>query len=150
MLDGPDSLQAEQIGENSLHHPSVGQHVGNATGHAQVIFQHHEFAAGQPDQIGADHRDIDVARHLQSAHLAAKVLAAVNHFAGNHSFGKNAAFVVNIPQKQIESSDPLRQSTFDVGPFRAGDEARQKIVGKDSLGSLLPAIYREGDALIQE
>ena len=35
-------------------------------------------------------------------------------------------------------------------PLRAGDDARQKIVGKNPLGPFLAAVDREGDALVQE
>jgi hypothetical protein len=78
------------------------------------------------------------------------VFAAKNNFAGHDAVGKNAAFVVNVAQEKIERGDALRQSVFDVGPFRAGDDAGQQIVGKDSLCSLFAAINGESDALIEK
>ncbi len=122
MLDRPHSLQAEQVGENPFHHPAVGEHVGDAAGHSQIIFQHHKFAAGRRIRSEPDDRDVDIARDLQSAHLPAKVFTAVNHFARNHSLGKNAAFVVDVAQEKIQRRDPLGKPTFDEVPLGAGDQ----------------------------
>ena len=103
-----------------------------------------------PDQVGPDHRDVNITRHLQSAHLAPEMLAAVHDFARHGAVRKNAAFVVNIAQEQVERGNALGQSAFDAAPFRAGDQAGQQVIGKDALRPLLPAVDREGDALVQK
>src|SRR6185295_5464346 len=122
MLDGAYALAAKQIGKNTLHHPAVGQHVGNSAGHAEVVFQDHELATGHPDQVRPDHCDIYIARHLQPTHLAAEVSAAIDDLAGYDAVGENAAFVVNIAQEEIEGRYALGQSAFDATPLRAGNE----------------------------
>ncbi len=150
VLDGPHALQAKQIGENPLHDPAVGQHVGDAAGHAQIVFQHHELAAGQANQVRAYYRDVNVARHLQPAHLPPEVPAAVNNFAGHDAVGENAPLVIDVAQKEIQRRDALRQAAFDVVPLGAGDQARDQVIGKNPLCALSPTVNREGNALIQE
>ncbi len=39
---------------------------------------------------------------------------------------------------------------FDAVPFRAGNQAGQKIIRKDFLGPLFATVNREGDALVEE
>ena len=112
--------------------------------------RYHKLAAGQADQVRPDHGDVNIARHLQPAHLSPEMPAAVNDFAGHGAIGKNAAFVINVAQKQIERGNALGQAALDEAPFRAGNQAGQEIVRKDLLGAFFPSINREGDALVQK
>src|SRR4029077_14508383 len=133
MLDRAYSIPLKQLRKDSLHDTAVGQHVRHTARHSQVVFEDHKLAAGQADQIGSDNGDIHITWHLQSAHLPPKVFAAVHDLPRYHAVGEDSPLVVNIPEEQVECSDPLGQTTFDVRPFRAGDDARQKVVWKDSL-----------------
>ena len=65
VLDGPHAVALKQLRKRPLHDPPVGEHVTHARGHAQVIFENDKLAGIQPKQIGADDRDVNVARHLQ-------------------------------------------------------------------------------------
>ena len=47
MIDGPDAVILKHGGENALQNFAIGQHVGNAAGHAQIVFQDGEAAIGQ-------------------------------------------------------------------------------------------------------
>ena len=89
MIDGPDAIIPEQSREDALQNLAVGQHVGDAAGHAQIVFQHGEAAIGQANQIGSANAYIDVARDTQSAHFAAEVAATVDQFAGNDAVGQD-------------------------------------------------------------
>ena len=53
------------------------EHVGHAARHAQVVFEHGEPAVGEAHQVGTHHVYVDVARHLDAAHLAAEVMRQV-------------------------------------------------------------------------
>src|SRR6185437_11101138 len=150
MLDGAYALAAKQIGKNTLHHPAVGQHIGNSAGNAQVVFENYKLAAGHSDQVRPDHRDIYIARHLQPTHLAAEVSAAIDDLAGYDAVGENAAFVVNIAQEEIEGGDALGQAAFDAVPLRAGNQAGQQIIRKDFLGPFLAPVNRAGNALVRK
>ena len=63
---------------------------------------------------------------------------------------EDLAFVINVMQKQIKGGDSLGKPFFDVLPLRRGDQARQQIVGKDSLCSFAVPVDVEGDALSKE
>ncbi len=150
MLDRPHPVRAEEQRKSPLHDAPVGEHVRDAAGYAQVVFEHHELAALQAQQVGAGDRDVNIARHLQAAHLAAEVLTAVDDLARHKTLVQDLALVVDIVQEEIERRDPLRQSLLDMRPFLAGHDARQQIVGEDALRAFFPAIDGKSNALGQK
>ena len=151
VIDRPHAVAFEEAGEHPLHDLPVGEHVGDAARHAQVVLEHGEPAAGAvADEIGAGDRDVGVAAHAQAAHLPAVVRAAVDQVARHDPFGEDAAVVVDVLQEEIERVDALRQTALEVLPLRAGQHARQQIVREDPLRALVVAVHREGDALVEE
>ncbi len=58
--------------------------------------------------------------------------------------------MVDVFQKHVQGGDALRQSLLDLAPFIGRDDPWKKVIGKDALGSLLVAVNRESDALMQE
>ena len=147
VLDGPHAVAREKLRKGALHHAAVGEHVADARGHAQIVFEHHELAGVQAQQIGADDGDVDVARHLQAAHLAPVVLATVDQLARNDAVGEDFGVGVDVAQKKIERGDALRQSALDAVPLLGGDQPRQQVVREDALGAFVAAVDGEGDAL---
>ena len=150
MLDGPHAVALKELRKGPLHHAAVGEHVAHAGGHAQIVFEHHKLAVVQPQQIRAHHRDVDVARHLQAAHLAPVVLAAVDQFARHHAVVQDLGVEVDIAQEKIERRDALRQAALDAVPLLGRNQPRQQVVGKDALGALVAPVDGEGDALGEE
>ena len=147
VLDGPHAIAVEELRKGALHDAAVGEHVAHAGGHAQVVFQHHELAVVEAEQVGADHRNVDVARHLHAAHLAAKVLAAIDQVARDDAVVEDFGFGVDIAEEEIERGDALGEAALDAVPLLRGDETRQQIVGEDALGAFFAAVDGEGDAL---
>ena len=150
MLDRAHARAAEHRREGAAHHIAVGQHVGDAGRHAQIVFEHDKFAVFVADQIGAADIHIGAVRHREPAHLAAVMLGAVDHAARHQAVLQHAAVAVDVVQEKIEREDALLQAGFEARPFRRGDDARQQIGRNDPLGRLIVAIDREGDALMQE
>ena len=150
MVDGPDAVVAEHRGEDALEDFAIGQHVGNAAGHAQVVFEDGEAAIGQAHKVGAADADVNVARDVEAAHFAAEVLAAVDQVARDDAFGKDAAFVIDVAEEEIEGGQALREAFFDLRPFVSGNDSRNQIVGEDALGAFFAAVHREGDAFLEE
>src|SRR4051812_19438041 len=101
MLNWTNALLTKQIRENSLHHPAVGQHVRDPAGHPQIVFQYHKLATWHSDQVRSDDSHVNIARYLQSSHLPPEVFTAVDNLTRHGAIGKNAAFVINVPKKQI-------------------------------------------------
>src|ERR1043166_7235408 len=99
MINGEDTVIAEERGEDALENLAVGQHVGNATGNAQVVFEYGELAVRQTDEIGTADADVNIARDIEAAHLSAEVSAAVDQLAGNHALGEDAAFVIDVAEE---------------------------------------------------
>ena len=117
VLDGAHAVAVEELREGALHDAAVGEHVTHAGGHAQIIFENDEFAGVEAEQVGADDGDVDVARHLQAAHLAAIVLATVDKVARNDVVIENLGVRVDIAEKKIERGDALGQAALDAVPF---------------------------------
>ncbi len=150
VVDGPDAVVLKQGGEDALQDFAVGQHVGDAAGDAQIVFEDGEAAVGQADQVGAADVDVDVARDAKAAHLAPEVTAAIDQFARHDAIVEDLAFVIDIFQEEVEGGDALGQAVLDLRPFARGNDAREQIVGEDALGAFLVAVDGEGDAFMEE
>ena len=150
VIDRADAVAREEAGEDPLHHLPVGEHVGHAARHAQVVLEHGEAAVLDADQVGAGHGHVDVAADAHAAHLAPVVRAAVDQLARDDAFREDLALVVDVLQEQVEGEQPLRQPALDDAPLGAGDDPRQDVVGEDPLGAFVVAVDREGHALVQE
>src|SRR5579864_1560696 len=96
MVDWAHAIAAKQRGEHSLHHLAVGNHIGNAAWHTQVVLQYCEASTRELYKVGADYGHVDIVWHLQSAHLATELPATVDERTRYYSGGQNAAFVVNV------------------------------------------------------
>ena len=150
MVDGPDAVVLKHRREDALENFAVRQHVGNAAGDAEIVFEDGEVAVGHADEIGAADADVDVARDVEAAHFAAEMFTGINEFAGNDAFGEDAAFVINVAEEKIQGGEALRQAALDLCPLVSGDDAWDQIVGEDSLGAFFAAVNGEGDAFLQE
>ena len=150
MLDRPHAGTAEDRRERASHHLAVGEHVGDARRHAQIVFEHDERAVFAPHDVRSADVDIGVERHRQAAHLAPVMLRAVDQIARHEAVVQDPPVVVDVLQEKIERRDALLQACFEPVPFRGRDDARQKIGRDDSFGRLIVAVDREGDALMQE
>src|SRR6266496_4350709 len=139
MIDGPHAVVAEHTRKHSLDHLAVGQHVRDAAGNAQIVFEYREAPVFESHQIRAYYRNVDAARHVQATHLAR-----------DNAVLENLAFVIKVFEKQVERGDALSQAAFDGGPLSAGEDARQHIVGENLLGALFTAIHGEGYSLMQK
>src|SRR6202035_2359628 len=148
MFDRAYGTASKKKRKELLHHHAVGEHVGHAARDAKIIFEHREIAVRQAHNVRTHHRDIYVARNLQTAHLPAELPATVNHFARDDAVGEDVALVVHIAQKQIERGDALGQAALDEGPLVVGNDARQQVVRENSLGAFIITVDGEGYPLI--
>ena len=57
------------------------------------------------------------ARDVEAAHFAAEVFAAINQLARDDAFGEDAAFVIDVVEKEIERGDALRQAAVRSAPI---------------------------------
>jgi hypothetical protein len=119
VLDGPHAIALKELRKGPLHHAAVGEHVTHAGGHAQIVFKHHKLAGVQAQQVGADDGDVDVARHLQAAHLAPVVLATVDQLARHDAVVEDLGVGVDVAQEEIERGDALGEAALDAVPLRA-------------------------------
>src|ERR1035437_3321478 len=89
VLDGPHAVALKELWEGPLHHAAVGEHVANAGGNAQVVFEDDKLAGVEAEQVGAHDSDVDIARDLEAAHLTPVVLATVDEIAWDDAVGED-------------------------------------------------------------
>ena len=150
VLDGADAVALEELREGALHDAAIGEHVTDAGGNAEIVFEDDEFAGVEAEQVGADDGDVDVARDLEAAHLAAVVLATVDKLAGDDAVSEDFGVGVDVAQEEVEGGDALGEAALDAVPLLGGDEAGEQVVGEDALGAFIAAVDGEGDALGEE
>ena len=128
LLDHLHAALAEQFGKKALHHFPSHQHVRYAAGHAQIIFENHELARRNTDQIGSGDCDVRVLADVEAADLAAEALAAIDYFPWDDAV--------------IQGCDALLQAALDARPFVPREDAAQQIIGEDLFGASFPALNR--------
>src|SRR5579864_129181 len=99
MIDGANSVIAKESGKYPLQDFSISEHVRNAAGNPQVVFEDRKTPIGQARQIGATEAYINVARDAEAAHLTAKVPATVDKSARHDPRCKYSAVIVDIFQE---------------------------------------------------
>ena len=107
----------KRCGKDALHHAAVGEHVADAGGDAEIVFEHDELSRFEADEVGAADGDVDVARDLEALHLAAVVLAGVDDLAGDDAVVEDAALVVDVFEEEVKGDDALGEAALDGGPF---------------------------------
>ena len=147
--DAANAVAAENAAQAALERAPVGQHVGHAGRHSQVVFQHFEALFGS-HQVGSAQRHVHAVRGLDAAHFDAVLRAAAHQIQGRHAIGQDPARAVHVGQEQIQGLEPLLQPALDEVPLRGRDQPGQKIDWNDPLLGPLFAVHGEGDPLMQE
>ena len=113
VLHRQDRQAVEHLREGPLHHLAVFQHVGDARGTAEVVFQHVDRAVGVAHQVGA--RDVapDALGRLQAGAAVQKALARLGHVLGKDAVADDLLLVVHVVDEQVQRADPLLQPVLD-------------------------------------
>lgn len=68
MVDGRDTLGGKQFGEQAHHHLAVFEHVADAAGGPQVVFQHEIAAIAVTHQVDTGDMGIQPTVQVQALH----------------------------------------------------------------------------------
>src|ERR1700675_1998309 len=93
---GANSIVAKERGKYLLQNFTISEHVRNAAGHPQVVFEDCKAPIWQTHQIGATDAHISIAWDVEAAHLGAKRTATVDQLTRDTPRGKNSAVVVDV------------------------------------------------------
>ena len=99
MVDGPDTVILKHGRENALENLTIGQHVGDAAGDAEIVFEYGEAAIGKVNQIGAANIDVNIARDAEAAHFAPEVATTIDEVARNDAVVEDFSFAVDVFQE---------------------------------------------------
>ena len=125
MIDGQHFGGLKSFGENARHDQPVLQHVGNAAGSANVIFQDVKLTGlGIADQIDPADMRKDSARNFHTHHFATEMRTGVNQRTRNSAVFQNALLAIDVLQEKIQRQDPLGEAAIDVAaiPNSEGSE----------------------------
>ena len=118
VLDSPHRVAAEEVPQAGLDRSPVGEHVGDAGWHPQVVLQHHEPVVGA-HQVGAAYRDVGSVRYLDVAHFNAVLGTATNEVHGHHAVTEDSSRAVDVGEKQVQRFQALAQPPDRDTPIRA-------------------------------
>ena len=146
VIDGRNALGREQLGEQTHHHLAVFQHVADAAGRAQVVFEHVIGAVAVAHQVDSGDVRIQVTVQIQTLHGDLVALVGQHLLGGNDSGLDDPLVVIEVGEEHVQRLDPLNTATLDNAPLASGNAARNDVEGDQSLGALLVTVEREGDA----
>ena len=154
MSDWSDSVLAEQLRKQSHHHLAVFQHVADAAGHAQIVFQDVVLAFAlsvwSADDVDAADVGVDVAWHIDAHHFRSELGVLENLFSRDQPVLDDFLVVVHVVDKPVQRRDTLHQPFFHAGPLLGGNDAGDQIKGNQAFAAgpvfILVAIHRKGDA----
>jgi hypothetical protein len=145
VVDRGDALAGEQLGEQAHHHLAVFQHVGNAAGRAQVVFQHVVGAITVAHQVDPGDVRVEVVRQVEALH--GQLVALVGQYLlGRDDPGlDDTLVVVEVGEEHVQRTYALDAAALDLLPLAGRDAAGNGIEGNQAFGALLVAIQGEGD-----
>ena len=146
VVDRRHAMGAEQLRAKPHHRLAVLQHVGDARRRARVVLQNVEIAIVDAHDVDAGDVDVNAVRRRHARHFRPITGIAVDQIRRHDAGADDLPRAVNVAQKPVERVDALHQPLLQMGPFGAREDARQEIEGDQTLGRLLVAIDREGDA----
>ena len=139
-------MAGEELGEQAHHHLAVLEHVRDAGGDAQVVFENAEFAGVVAHDVDAGDVGVDAPGHVDALHLRAVLRVAENLFSGNHARFENLLVVVNVVDEGVERADALLEAGLEPNPFFERQDAGHDVEGDQALGAFVLAVHGEGDA----
>ncbi len=146
VLDRGNAVACEQFGEQPHHHLAVFQHVGNAGGHAQIVFEHVKLAFAGAHDVDAGDVGVDVRGDIDALHFRAVLGILVDLLGGDDAGLDDVLVVVDVVHEHVQRLHALDQAGLQGAPFVRGDDARDRIERDQALGAGIVAIHGEGDA----
>ena len=147
VVDRPDPVGSEQVGEDPGHHPAVLHHVGDPGRRAQVVLQHPEGALCVPDDVDAGDVDTHPVGRADPGSLPMEVLARRDQTPGQHPVAQDLLVSVDVVEEPLQGERPLGEAALELGPLGSGDHPWDHIQRERPF--LLPR-QGEGDALVHE
>ncbi|MNK79695.1 hypothetical protein D3C87_993670 [compost metagenome] len=146
MVDGRDAVAREQFREQPHHHLAVFQHVGHAGGHAQVVFQHIEFALARAHDVDAGDVGVNVGGDGNALHFRAVLGILVYLLGRNDARLDDVLLMINIMDEHVQGLHALHQARLHLRPFGGGDDAGDGVERNQAFRAGIVAIDGERDA----
>ena len=149
MLDFLDSRGAVEAAEAGFDGFAVGEHVGDARGHAQVVLEDLEALVGAYE-VGSADGDPDAVRRLEATHFDPVLRTATHDVDRNDAVLDDAGRAVDIGQEEIEGLEALGQAGLELAPLAGREDARQAVDGDDAFVAFFVAVDLERNAFAGE
>ncbi len=147
MVDRGDAVVGEELGEQAHHHRTVLEHVGDARGRAQVVFEDVEVVGIDAHDVDTGDVRIDPARRVEALHLGPELIVVEDEVFGDAPGPDDLLVVVDVVQEHVERAHALDQAALEAGPFLRGQHARDDVERDQAFGiARVFRVDREGDA----
>ncbi len=137
-------MLCKDAAEDLLHDTAIFEHIGDARGHPQVIFEDAIGAVAIANQISAANMHINISWYLYPPELGPILGRAENQFAGNNAIRQNLLIAVNISHKQIQGLQALLQPPLQHFPLMGRNNAGNQIKRENLFRPFLTAVDRKG------
>ena len=107
----------EHLRKRALHQVAVLQHVGDAGGHAQIVFQHVDLAVAVAHQVGAGDVAPDAARRIDAHALRTVERGRADDLLGNDLVLQDLLIVIDVVDELVERVDALLEAALDPLPL---------------------------------
>ena len=140
----------KQRRKNALDDVAIFQHVRNAGGHAQIVFQHVHRAVAAAHQVAATDIGPDAVARLNALAGLEVVFRAVDDLRGYDLVLENAALVVKVIDEHVQRGNALHQPCLDLVPFGTGHRARNDVQRPGPIDVVALGINGEADAHVDD
>jgi len=117
LIDRADATGIEQAWEEVLHQMSIFQHITDAGGTSQVVFEHVNLTIRMPDQVRPGDMNPYISRGIHAHALFSKSLGCQQDVFRDSVGFQNLLVVIEIVYKEIQGFDALFEAAFHLCPF---------------------------------
>ena len=151
VVDRPYPVSGEQLGHESCHGDAVLEHVGDARGRADIVFEHSPAAVAAADEVATGNVAVDAARRTHAVDGPGEARPAHDQRPRDDARPDDLVRVVDVVDERVQGADPLRQSALDRRPLLGGEDAGHQIEGEGTVATLAVGPGNlEGDPLLHE
>ena len=144
------TLSPSKRGKGRRHDRTVLEHVGDAGGTAEIVFQDVDRPVRVAHQVGAGDVAPDTPRRVDADALGTVTLGRFDHFRRHDAVPHDLPVVVHVVDEEVQRLYALLEPALDLIPGVARDDPRDDVEREDPFRARLVAVDGEGDAGVEQ
>jgi len=130
---GAHAHTREELREGLRHRAAVGDHVGDAAGHAHVVLEHAPASGRVSDHVDARDVDPHAVRRVDAPGRPVEVRGGDDQCPRQDAVGHHPLARVDVLEERLEGADPLRDAGGKVVPLGAVEHAGDGVQREGAL-----------------